>query len=210
MIVANWLSGTILLLVIFPVVFDLAILITAALKLRRVSPPRPLRYGIGVAALSLAAFAVSNAIRVPPVNEIEVAIRNLPREFEGYRMIQLTDLHISRLFQAPWVEELVARTNAQNADLIVISGDLIDGDLTARRADVEPLSGLRARDGIFTIPGNHEYYFGHDDWMRRYQELGMTTISNGHVVVARGDARLVVAGVNDLAATRHQLVEPPM
>ena len=208
MIIVNWMAGMILLLGIFQLALDLVALVTAALRRRRIRIPVGLRYGIGAAAMSLAAFAVNQAIRVPPVKEVEIRIPNLPAQFDGYRLIQLTDLHISRLFQAPWVEETVAKANAQNADLIVITGDLIDGDLQARNLDVAPLAKLRAPDGVFTIPGNHEYYFGHDDWMRQYETLGLRTISNGHVVLSRGGAQMVLAGVNDLNATRFGLEGP--
>jgi len=210
MIVVNWLAGTVLLLAAFQIALDISILATTAAKRRRVAVSSWLRHGIGAVALSMAALGVSQAIRVPPVKEIEIAIHKLPPEFDGYRIVQLTDLHISRLFQAPWVEETVARTNAQNADLIVITGDLIDGDLQARASDVAPLAGLRARDGVFTVPGNHEYYFGHDGWMRQYETLGLRTISNGHIVLARGNAELTVAGVNDPAALRFGLPGPDL
>ncbi|WP_093000228.1 metallophosphoesterase [Rhizobium sp. NFR07] len=208
MIAVNWMAGSVLLLAAFQLVADVIMLAVAAVRRRRVWMPAKLRYGIGAVALSLAAFAVSQAIRVPPVKEVEIRVRDLPREFDGYRMIQLTDLHISRLFQAPWVEETVAKANAQKADLIVITGDLIDGDLQARARDVAPLAKLTAADGVYTIPGNHEYYFGHDGWMAQYQALGLRTISNGHVVLQRGDAKLTLAGVNDLAATRFGLEAP--
>ncbi|GHC75267.1 metallophosphoesterase [Limoniibacter endophyticus] len=202
MIAVNWLAGSILLLAGFQLVLDLGLLALALFRRGHFLVSAKLRYGLGVVALALAAFAVSQAIRVPPVKEIEIAIKDLPREFDGYRLIQLTDLHISRLFQAPWVEETVAKANAQDADLIVITGDLIDGTLQARQKDVAPLAKLSAKDGVFAIPGNHEYYFDHDTWMRHYQELGMHTIANGNIVLSRGEAKLVLAGVNDLAATR--------
>jgi uncharacterized protein len=202
MIVVNWMAGFVLLTAIAQLAIDLVTLVIAAMKRRKVKIAPKLRYGVGVFTMALAAFAVSQAIRIPPVKEMEIRIRDLPAEFDGYRMIQLTDLHISRLFQAPWVEETVAKANAQNVDLIVVTGDLIDGDLQARQRDVAPLAGLRATDGVYAIPGNHEYYFGHDGWMRQYETLGMKTISNGHVVLTRGDARLTLAGVNDINATR--------
>lgn len=208
MLVVNWLFGTILLLAAFQLVMDVLTLVIAVAKRRRILPQVWVRYGLGTLATALAAFAVSQAIRVPPVNQIEIAIKDLPPEFDGYRLVQLTDLHISRLFQAPWVEAMVARTNEQQPDLIVITGDLIDGDLEDRLADVEPLRKLRAADGVFTIPGNHEYYFGYDSWMRKFDELGMRTIANGHVVLSRGGANIVLAGVTDRTALRTGLPGP--
>ncbi|YCI07206.1 metallophosphoesterase (plasmid) [Ensifer sp. D2-11] len=206
----NWLSGVVLFLAFFQLVLDVALLLAVAARRRRFRIPQAARYGVGIGAVLLAAFAVSQAIRVPPVKEVEIAVKGLPAEFDGYRLIQLTDLHISRLFQAPWVEETVALANAQNPDLVVITGDLIDGDLQARSLDVAPLAKLKAKDGVFTIPGNHEYYFGHDEWMRQYEALGLRTISNSHVVLSRGEALLTLAGVNDLAAARFDLPGPDL
>jgi uncharacterized protein len=204
MIFANMLSGFVLLTAVAQIVLDVVALLVAAVKRRRVTIPARLRYAVGIVTISLAAFAVSQAIRVPPVKEVEIRIRDLPAAFDGYRMIQLTDLHLSRLFQEPWTERVVTLANAQNADLIVLTGDLIDGTLQARDKDVAPLAKLAAADGVYTIPGNHEYYFGHDNWMQKYQELGLETISNGHVVLERGGARLTLAGVNDINALRFE------
>jgi predicted MPP superfamily phosphohydrolase len=208
MVVVNWLAGSILLLAGFQFAVDVIAVAAVAIRRKRQPIAPRLRYGIGVVAICLAAYGVSQAIRVPPVKEVEVAIRDLPQEFDGYRLVQLTDLHISRLFEAPWVEQVVEDTNRLEPDLIVITGDLIDGDEQARADDVAPLASLRAKDGVFTIPGNHEYYFGHDGWMRHFGSLGHQTISNGHVVLKRGSEQLVLAGVNDLSATQFGLPGP--
>jgi len=55
----------------------------------------------------------------------------------------------------------VDRSNALAPDLIVVTGDCIDGTVRTRRADVAPLQDLRARDGTLFMPGNHEYFFGY-------------------------------------------------
>ncbi len=207
-IVANALFGTVLLLATFQAMLDLLTLARSLLSGAYLAPPVEARYVIAVSALLLSAFGVSQAIRVPPVKEIEIEIPNLPEEFDGYRLIQLTDLHLSRLFPARWAKEVVAKTNSQNADMIVITGDLMDGSLDARRDDVEPLRGLTAKDGVFVITGNHEYYYGHEGWMLRYQELGMTRLSNSHVQLSRGSSSIVIAGLTDSASLRFDLPKP--
>jgi hypothetical protein len=78
--------------------------------------------------------------------------------------------------------------------------DLIDGSLEARRADVAPLQGLRSPDGVWVIPGNHEYFFEYAAWMRHYADLGMGVLPNRHTVLRRGADALVLAGVTDLSA----------
>ena len=147
---------------------------------------------------------------MPPLNDIEIPIAGLPSEFDGYRMVQLTDLHISRLFPAAWTKEVVLRTNALDADLIVITGDFIDGDVAHRKDDVAPLSGLRARDGVYAIPGNHEYFFDYQEWMGHLEMLGMRMLSNSHLILEKGNARIVLAGVTDLSARRHSAPPPDL
>nr|WP_249055032.1 metallophosphoesterase [Sphingomonas insulae] len=119
---------------------------------------------------------------------------------DGYRIIQLTDLHISRLFTARWAQAVVERANAAGGDLIVVTGDFIDGSVAMRRDDVAPLRRLRAPDGVYAIPGNHEYFFSYAAWMQALSDMGFRLLPNAHAVIARDDARLVIAGVTDLSA----------
>jgi predicted MPP superfamily phosphohydrolase len=134
----------------------------------------------------------------------------LPAAFEGYRLVQLSDLHISRLFPAAWTRALVAATNQLSVDLIVVTGDVIDGSVPMRTADVAPLRDLHARDGVFLIPGNHEYLSGYDAWIAHLAGLGMTVLANAHAVLARGADRLVLAGVTDPSARGANLPLPDL
>lgn len=165
---------------------------------------------MGFVALALAAIGVWQAIRLPPVKDVEVSIAGLPSEFDGYRILQLTDLHLSRLFPERWAKALVSSSNALDADLITITGDFIDGTVEKRREDIAPLASLRARDGVLSIPGNHEYFFGYDDWMQHDRSLGIRMLENQNVVLKRGEGRLVIAGVTDLAAVRSSFPAPDL
>lgn len=201
-IVFNVLFGAIVLLAGFQIALDVVSL--AIIPFRGFpSAPAAIRYAIGVLALGLSAYGVSQAVRVPPLNDIEIPIAGLPPEFDGYRMVQLTDLHISRLFPASWTKKVVSRTNTLDADLIVITGDFIDGDVAHRKDDVAPLSGLRAHDGVHAIPGNHEYFFDYQEWIVHLEMLGMRMLSNSHVILKKGNAEIVLAGVTDLSALGH-------
>ncbi|WP_206610269.1 metallophosphoesterase [Croceibacterium ferulae] len=202
-ILFNWALGAILLLAVLQILLDLGTLAVMAARWQSVTIPDPLRYAAATLAAIIAAIGVGNATRVPPLKDVEIAIRGLPPQFDGYRVLQLTDLHISRLFPASWARAMVARANETDVDLIVITGDFIDGSVAMRRADVEPLRDLRAPDGVFAIPGNHEYFFDHDEWMRHLSGMGLRMLPNAHVVLARGAARLVLAGVTDLSAPQH-------
>jgi len=196
----NWAFGAILLLATLLIVIDLGSLIVAVARQRATPAPLPLRYGAAGVAAILAAIGVVQAARLPLVRDLTVEIANLPPAFDGYRIVQLTDLHISRLFPQPWARAVVQRTNALDADLIVVTGDFIDGSVAARTRDVAPLRDLAARDGTWFIPGNHEYFFGYDAWMRHLASLGLRPLVNSHTVLSRGADRLVLAGVTDNSA----------
>ncbi|TDK36851.1 metallophosphoesterase [Rhizobium deserti] len=204
------LFGATVLLAVFQIALDLVSLVVALANGRFPLIPIELRYAMAIAAFGLAAFGVSQAVRVPPVKNIELAIAGLPAEFDGYRLLQLTDLHISRLFPGSWAEEVVARSNLLGVDLIAITGDFIDGSVDNRRADIAPLAKLQARDGVYGIPGNHEYFFGYDEWMKHDESLGVRMLTNRHVVIRRGEAEMVLAGVTDQAAAGSRYPAPDL
>ena len=196
----NWGFSAILLLALLQIVLDVATFLPVLVRARRrVIAPR-VRYAMAVAAMALAAIGVHEAIRVPPLKEVEVRIKDLPAAFDGYTVLQLTDLHISSLFPATWTRAVVDSANAIPADLVVVTGDLIDGTVAERTADVAALRDLHAPDGVFVIPGNHEYFFNQRAWMRHFAGLGMRPLENSHSVIERGGAKLVLAGVTDLSA----------
>jgi uncharacterized protein len=199
-ILFNWAFGAIVFLAIFQLLLDLSWLATFWVRTGSEGPDIMIRFAIGALAAVLAAVGVSNAIRVPPIKDVEIAVRDLPPEFDGYTVVQLTDLHISKLFPEAWTRSVVERTNAAGADLIVVTGDFIDGSVAMRRDDVAPLAKLHAPDGVYAIPGNHEYFFSYPDWMRHLAGLGIRMLPNTHAVLSRGEAQLVLAGVTDLSA----------
>lgn len=163
-----------------------------------------LRGGIAVVALGLAAIGVWEAVRVPEVRTVEVELKQLPPELDGFRLVQLTDLHASRLLQRPWMATVVAKTNALKPDLTVITGDLADGTVSARYEDMEPLRNLSAPHGVFAIVGNHEYYVEYTQWVQRLSALGLRLLLNEHVSIGRDNATFVLAGITDRTAADFQ------
>jgi len=196
----NWAFGAIVLLALLQLVLDVGLLFGTLIHGGFVSAPDGVRYGLAAFAAVAAAIGVHQAMRIPPLKDIEVGIRGLPRGFDGYTILQLTDLHISRLFPASWARAVVERSNGLGVDLIAITGDLIDGTLDARRADVEPLRDLKATDGVYVISGNHEYIFGYSTWMAHFAALGLLSLENRHIVLDRNGSKLVLAGITDRAS----------
>lgn len=196
----NWAFGAVLLVAVLQIVVDLGTLLMALIRQNLVTVPAGLRYGIGTIAMVLAAIGVQQAVRVPPVKDVAIAVKGLPLQFEGYKVLQLTDLHISRLYDEPWTQAVVKASNALGVDLIVVTGDLIDGSISDRTVDIDALRDLRTPDGVYVIPGNHEYFFDNEAWIQHFASLGMTPLSNSHTVIERQGAQIVLAGVTDVTA----------
>ena len=155
-----------------------------------------------VFAAALTAYGTWEAIRVPDVAERPVTIRGLAPEFEGLRVALLVDLHASALNRRPLIQAIVNKTMALRPDLILMPGDFVDGLVSQRREDLEPLAQLKAPLGVFGSSGNHEYYSGFDAWMKQLRKFGVTMLENEHRLLARGEGRLVLAGVPDQQGAR--------
>ncbi|MDQ7968037.1 MAG: metallophosphoesterase [Oxalicibacterium faecigallinarum] len=165
---------------------------------------------IAAIAAILSLIGVWQAVRVPDVKKLEVVLPALPAQLDGFRLVQLTDLHASRLLQAAWMDAVVEKTNALQADLIVITGDLVDGTPEARHHDIQPLRKLQAKQGVYAIPGNHEYYADYASWLRAFRDLGLPMLLNQHVTITQNDASFVLAGVTDTIAPNFRETPPDL
>lgn len=155
--------------------------------------------GIVLAAIALGLYGTWQSLRVPEVRTVEVALPGLPAGLEGFSIVQLSDIHIGPLLQRDWLAGVVAKTNSLDADIVALTGDMIDGSPEALRHDIAPLADLRARHGVFGITGNHEYYFQARRWLEAFGDLGVVMLHNEHRVVAANGETLVLAGLADHA-----------
>jgi len=155
--------------------------------------------GLAVAALVLAAFGTWQSLRVPDVRTVEISLPDLPAGLDGFTIVQLSDIHIGSLLKGDWLRGVVAKTNALAPDLVAVTGDMIDGTPAALAAEIAPLAELRAKHGVYGVTGNHEYYFGAQEWLPVFQRVGIVMLHNEHRVLSVKGADLVIAGLPDHA-----------
>jgi predicted MPP superfamily phosphohydrolase len=187
---------------------DLAFLVLRGVeKMRREHPPmaaerRRFLYNVTTGAAVMATgvlsyLGVRSARRLPEIANVEIKIAGLPHEFDGYHIVQLSDVHVGLTIDKEFILPIVEAVTSLKPDLIALTGDLVDGKVDRLRDDISPFGYLRAPDGILCVTGNHEYYSGVEEWCQHYRELGITVLNNQHVSVARGAKKLVIAGITD-------------
>ncbi|MDR2050425.1 MAG: metallophosphoesterase [Deltaproteobacteria bacterium] len=220
LILSGWLSGSLLFLFLLALGCDILILARriarfAASRGRRgsagafFSPGRRQALLVCMAAVP-AAYAVRQAVNVPETRSLEVRLPRLPRALDGFTLAQISDLHISSLLREGWVKAVVERTNSLRPDLIVLTGDIVDGSPASRNDSVAGLRGLRAPLGVFACVGNHEYYSGFGAWMKKFPSLGVEVLLNRHRLLEIQGQKLVLAGLADPVAARYGLPLPDL
>ena len=152
---------------------------------------------LSAATVPAAVATVRAGIRLPDVRRVELSFPDLPSAFDGYRIVQLSDLHVSAAARAERTEGVVRLANACRPDLLVVTGDIVDGTVRAHREDVEPLGKLAAKDGVLGCNGNHEYYSDPVRWAVEFDRLGIRMLRNEAVEIRRGGDAIAVIGQND-------------
>ena len=150
----------------------------------------------------IATLGLYQATRVPQVTNVHIPIKNLPSAFDGLKIVQLSDVHVGQTIKSDFVKSIVDLANSLDPDLIVLTGDFIDGTYFQLAKDVDYFKNLKSKLGVFYIPGNHEYYWGVEEWVEVFKKLGATTLINEHVILNKGNEQMVLAGVHDYAAHR--------
>ncbi|MGX9726888.1 MAG: metallophosphoesterase [Candidatus Electronema sp. VV] len=208
-----WLGMLLLFFVFFLCADALKILALAArcLLLRQWAKPDPARWQrlsrLTAAAgllivLTVTAFGVKKGAEPPTVHRVEISLNQLPAAFKGFKIVQISDVHIGEMADAADLAEIVAIVNRLQPDMVAITGDLVDGHTAQLRGELAPLGGLRAKEGVFFVTGNHEYYSGAEDWLPEIERLGVRILRNDRTELRRGGDSLVIAGVNDHKAGR--------
>lgn len=205
-LVCSWLFISLIVLLGLLVAMEITLLPLRLLQ-RRWPCFKKLRHTLLVlcapAALGTAAWGMYQAFALPEVQEVTI---HLPQLKQPVRLAMLTDLHADRFKQADFFREVVTRTNALQADLVVITGDFEDGHLYALAPALAPLRHLESRWGVYAVDGNHDYFSGHAAWQRYLGKIGIRFLNNENV--SPGPGYIVLAGVTDPAAVRDNCPPP--
>lgn len=153
---------------------------------------------IAGASLFMIFLGLFNALSIPGVKEVEVNIKDLHPDLDGFRIVQLTDLHSDDLKRKEFFEGIAEAVIKAEPDITVITGDLADGLVETGGPRIESLRGIPG--DIYFITGNHEYYSDYQSWMSHISSLGFKILLDEHTVIEKGSARILLAGVTDPAS----------
>ena len=189
---AHWL-GTVFLAFVCLLIVDLVS------GFGRFFPATSVRAWALAAAAVLAIVALVQARRAPVVSEYSVVLKNLPAGLDGTTLAVISDTHLGTMIGAGWVDARVAQVQALRPDLIVLAGDIIEGDDANEAQIVEGLRRLNAPMGVWAVTGNHEFFAGLPHSLKLLSDAGARVLRDESVEVKQG---LVLAGVDDLTARR--------
>jgi predicted MPP superfamily phosphohydrolase len=150
-----------------------------------------------IVALVVTLIGFINARKLPRVNEVEISIPNLPAALNGFRIAQISDIHVGPTIKYKYLKSIVDLVNTLNVELVAITGDLVDGSVEQLSRHTMALSDLKSQYGSFFVLGNHEYYSGANEWTNEIRRLGIDVLLNQHRVILHNGANLVIAGVTD-------------
>lgn len=202
----GWLGG--LAMGLFSSVLVLTVLRDVVLLLADApSLSKPTALAVLVLASLFTLVGYINARRVARVVRVDIPLAKLPKELEGFTIVQLSDIHVGPTIKRAYVQAIVDRVNLLDADLVAITGDVVDGSVEQLRAHTAPLGGLRNRHGSYVVSGNHEYYSGAAAWMREFERIGLRGLDNRHVVITHCGAQFVLAGVSDFSAAAFDVAQ---
>ncbi len=136
--------------------------------------------------------------KLPSINPVAVGIKDFPAD--GFTIVQLSDVHVGHTIRRPFMEEIVARVNRLQPDLVVITGDLFDRTAARIADDLKPLQNITAP--TYFVTGNHEYFRGVTPALEMLRTLDVTPLTNQHRIIETPNGHFNLVGLNDLVGER--------
>jgi len=215
MIVMETLYGSLIIFVVLLIIKDLTNLILFTLrKLGKYSGKNANSNSIiglmMLTALIAASVGTYEAVKVPEVKTVGITLKGLNPVWKDFKIVQLSDLHIGPIHRKDWLQQVVDKVNALKPDVVVITGDFVDGPTNELFEELQPFEDIKAKYGIIGIPGNHEYYSGYEAWMNALKMHGITMLQNQNVVLRKDNQQLIIGGTTDFGAYHFGLENPDL
>ncbi|WP_169763511.1 metallophosphoesterase [Campylobacter mucosalis] len=144
---------------------------------------------------------IFSALTPPKIKQTNIKIKGLKSPL---KIAMITDVHIGDFLQKEFLATLVYQINEQKPDMLVIVGDLIDFNAQKIGDFLDPLKDIKARYGVFYVPGNHEYYHGIDGILEKIEQVGVKILGNKNIELDE----INLAGVYDLAGIKFKHLSP--
>lgn len=152
-------------------------------------------------------FSVYNGLREPRLRTIDIPLKKPAPDLNDLKIVQLSDMHLNGVKSVEWLDSIVSSVNEQTPDIIVFTGDLIDRDYKKIKPYVPALQRLQAPLGLYSIPGNHEFYAGTHSYKKFIEECNITDISNEVLLI---DKKIQLAGLPDPEGKRFGEFNPDL
>jgi predicted MPP superfamily phosphohydrolase len=133
------------------------------------------------------------------IEKVDIKIKNLKQK---YKIAQLSDIHIGGLIDKEYISNMVKMTNSLDADIVVITGDLIDTKVKYAQDAINELKNLESKYGVFFIVGNHEYFHNIDEIIGVVKSIGINVLENSSQYIGDDGLGFNLVGVYDLFGFR--------
>ena len=196
--------GTVSLLFFIQVSADLLLLAQSLLtKSHSFDPHRRAFLGLsaktivgGIAGVG-SIWGMSQALKEPVIKRVEIKIEGLPERLKGFRMAQITDLHVGSMITGKFVERVAKKIQKLNADMLFFTGDAADGSVQSYGKHLNSLAEIKPKYGKYFVTGNHEYYSDMNGWLQLIEGLGFKILVNESQNIIVNDATIMITGIPD-------------
>ncbi|HIP30417.1 MAG TPA: metallophosphoesterase [Sulfurospirillum arcachonense] len=145
-----------------------------------------------------------NGFKKPIINKVDIKIKGLKKELN---IVQISDVHIGKSLGKEFLENIVNDINILNADIVVITGDLVDLHVDKIGDKLDALKDIKSRFGVYFVSGNHEYFHGVEAICSFLESLHVKVLTNENVVI---NNQINLAGITDLMGRRLGILKPDL
>jgi predicted MPP superfamily phosphohydrolase len=145
-----------------------------------------------------------NGFKKPIIKEVDIKIKGLKKELN---IVQISDVHIGKSLGKEFLENIVKDINTLNADIVVITGDLVDLHVDEIDDKLDALKDIKSRFGVYFVSGNHEYFHGVEAICSFLESLHVKVLTNENVVI---NNQINLAGITDLMGRRLGILKPDL